>query len=109
MYLADKGDKIITKSDKGYTPYQLRILQRYHEFQTMDVSKIKYKVHARAAKQVQRDKKGDPISGVPDLFAEELQLFTFTKVRQKEIDQLDSELEQGKTIDKKDKKIKKKK
>jgi hypothetical protein len=109
MYLADKGDKIITKSDKGYTPYQLRILQRFHEFQTMDVNKIKYKVHARAAKQVQRDKKGNPISGVPDMFAEELQLHTFTKIRQKEIDQLESELEQGKTINKKEKKIKKKK
>lgn len=108
MYLADKGDKIITKDEKkGFSPYQLRILQRYHEFQTMDVEKIKYKVHARAAKQVQRDKKGNPISGVPDLFAKELQLDSFLKIRQKEIDQLNKELETP-TI-KKDKKKKKKK
>lgn len=124
MYLANKGLDTITKDDKaGHSPYQLRILQRFYEFQKMDVDKIKYKVHARAAKQVQRDKDGNPISGVPDLFAEELQLFTFTKVRQKEIQALDEEIapkektepvvekvkkkkKKGKTIDKKDKKKK---
>lgn len=120
MYLADKGDGTIVKDEKtGYTPYQLRILQRFHEFQKMDVEKIKYKVHARAAKQVQRDKQGNPISGVPDLFAEELQLFSFTKIRKKEIETLDAEIapvvkedkpkKGGKTIDKKKKKKKIKK
>jgi hypothetical protein len=120
MYLADMGDNVIKKDEKkGYTPYQLRILQRFHEFQNMDVSKIKYKVHARAAKQVQRDKQGNPISKVPDLFVKDLRLDTYLKVRQKEIDQLDTELttpvaakqvvvkakkKKGKTINKKKKK-----
>lgn len=108
MYLANAGDKIITKDEKtGYSPYQLRILQRFHEFQKMDVSKIKYKVHARAAKQVQRDKDGNPISKVPDLFAKDLRLDTYLKIRQKEIHVLDNELKEGKTIKKS--KVKKKK
>lgn len=110
MYLSAKGDNIIKKDpNKGYTPYQLRILQRYHEFQNMDVSKIKYKVHARAAKQVQKDPKtGMPISGVPDLFARDIQLNSYQKIRQKEINQLDKEIA-GQTIEKKNKKKKTKK
>lgn len=93
MYLADKGDSIIKKDPKlGYSPYQIRIIQKFHDFQRMDISKIKYKVHVRAAKQVQRDKEGNPVSNVPDLFAKDLGLFTHSKLRTKEINQLESEV-----------------
>ena len=93
MYVSYYGKKkAVTKGKKGYTPYQLRILQRYREFQKMDVEKIKYKVHLRAAKQVQKGKDGRPISEVGDLFARELRLDSHMKIRQKEIDQLNSEM-----------------
>jgi hypothetical protein len=92
MYLSHFGKKKALPKKGEYSPYQLRVYQRWKEFQNMDVEKIKYKVHLRAAKQVQRDKEGKPISGVGDLFAKEMTLHSHLKLRQKEIDQLNDEV-----------------
>ena len=74
IYMAWKGVKKAVKVKKGEkpTPFQNRCIEKYHEFNTRDAKSIKYRVHRRAAEQVQRDENGNPISGAPDYFAKDI-------------------------------------
>lgn len=90
MYVADKGVEIVSQKNGKYSHYQTRLLEKYNKFLTMDVEKIKYKVHLRAAKQVQRNKDGTPSSNVKDCFAKDLKLIPTKKIRAKDIEQLES-------------------
>lgn len=76
MYLADKGiDRVLKPNGKGkYSEYQLRLMEKFKKFASMDLDKIKYKVHKRAAAQVQRRPDGSPVADVKDLYAHELKL-----------------------------------
>jgi hypothetical protein len=79
MYVAEFGSKKVIKKDKEtgeYSPFQLRLKKKLKIYETIDTDQIKYKVHQRAARQVQRDKDGRPIANVPDLFARDLDLTT---------------------------------
>jgi len=73
IYMAWKGkDAVVVPPKEGYSKFQQRLVSKYDEFSTRDLNSIKYKVHKRAAAQVQKDKNGNPISGAPDLFAKDL-------------------------------------
>lgn len=77
IYAGYKGlDKAVYK-EKGqgdYTPFQKRIINKYEEFTTRPLSEIKYKVHKRAAAQIQKDQHGEPLSKAPHLYAKDLML-----------------------------------
>lgn len=75
IYLGWKGPEIL-KPENGdeYSLFQQRILRRYEEFTTKHLDEIKYRVHKRAAAQIQKDKDGNSVSGVPSMLAKELQL-----------------------------------
>jgi hypothetical protein len=94
MYVADQGlDRTVLPDKKGeYSVYQKRLREKFVKFQNIDVETVKYKVHQRAAKQVQRDKDGNPISGVKDLLAKELKLTPTKKIRETEIAKLDEQV-----------------
>ncbi len=57
-------------------PFQIRILDVLKKFQTIDPMKISYKSHRRAARQLQTDKDGNPLSGDKPMTAGQLQLTT---------------------------------
>jgi len=81
MYVAEYGKKVIKKDSEGnYSPFQARLVKKFKLYQEIDTETIKYKVHQRAAMQVQRDKKtGRPIANCPDLFAKEMDLYSSNK------------------------------
>lgn len=97
MYLADRGiNKVLKPNRKGnFSEYQGRIMEKYEKFNTMDIAKIKYKVHARAAAQVQRRPDGSPVANVKDLYAHELKFHPFRpdKLKVKDIKLLDAEID----------------
>lgn len=95
IYMAYKaGDDPTNKwgaidiGESSPSPYQHRCLSRYDEFLTKPLMSIKYKVHRRAAAQVQKDKHGNPVSNSPDLFAKDLTLPYKPKLRVKDIEKL---------------------
>lgn len=98
FYMSYKGPDCIKKphgdfiKEAEYTLYQIRCIKKYEEFMTKDTDLIKYKVHKRAALQIQRDKNGKPKSKSPDLFAKDL-TFPFHKVyRNSDIEKLNKDL-----------------
>lgn len=58
---------------KGHE-YQLKVMSILDKFLTCDIDDIKYKVHKRSVRQLQRDKKGKPLSGWHPMLAKELKL-----------------------------------
>lgn len=96
MYLADRGIKNCLKPNgKGeYSDYQRRLMEKYDKFLNTDLKKIKYKVHQRAAAQVQRRPDGSPVANVKDLYAKELKLTPINpnRLRVKDINLLDAEV-----------------
>lgn len=95
MYLSDRGlTGCLRKGKSGsYSQYQERLIEKHKKFSELDIEKIKYKVHKRAAAQVQRKPNGDPVSGVKDLYAKELKLIPYKKLKQREIDIMNQQLE----------------
>ncbi len=55
------------------TPYQRKILKILKKFKTVDINDIKYKVHKRCVRQLQRPN-GIPLSGDRPMYAKELKL-----------------------------------
>lgn len=55
-------------------PFQRRILEAYDKFMNVDISNIKYKVHARSAKGIQRCKDGKPLHGRNTYLAKDIKL-----------------------------------
>lgn len=89
IYMAYKGEDCVVKKDGEYSPYQKRVVTKYHEFLNKPIEQIKYKVHRRAAMQVKKDGKGNPIANAPDLFAKDLHLlFNKNKLKTKDIEKL---------------------
>lgn len=93
MYVSDKGVDCVKPNKKGkFSPYQERLLTKYNKWLTVDLDTVKYKVHLRAAKQVQRDKDGNPVAGIKDLFTRELRLEPSKKTKYPEISRLNAEV-----------------
>lgn len=89
MYLSDRGlDNCLRKKNGKYSDYQERLIQKHERFRTTPLDQIKYKVHKRAAAQVQRNEDGSPVSNVKDLFTHELKLAPIPtkKIKQRDID-----------------------
>lgn len=83
-------DKVIRKQPDGsYSPFQQRVLKKYQHFLDTPLEKITFKVSQRAAAQVKKDSKGNPVAGVKKLLAKELTLFMNHKKRDKMIQLLD--------------------
>lgn len=95
MYLSDRGiDKCLKPNKSGeFSDYQNRLRIKYQKFLDVDLDKVKYKVHKRAAAQVQRKPNGDPVANVKNLYAYELKLHPINpnKLKVKDIAELDRE------------------
>lgn len=66
--------------------FQKRVLEKYDEYMNHpDPKEIRYKVHRRSAMQIRRDEKGEPLSGVKSMLAENLQLRNFPLELPKEV------------------------
>lgn len=82
IYMAWKGRNKAVRVKKGEKvgKFQERLYSKFDEFSTRPLESIKYKVHKRAAAQVQKDENGDPVSGAPDMFAKDI-LFENKKIK----------------------------
>lgn len=92
MYVSDRGVDCLKKKKGEYSPYQERLMTKYNKWLTIDTNLVRYKVHQRAARQVQRDANNNPIAGVPDLFAKELKLIPSNKIKYNEVRRLNEEI-----------------
>lgn len=74
MYLAAMGiESTLQPSSEGiYSEYQQKLKIKYQKFLDTPLDKIKFRVHKRAAAQVQRKPDGSPVADVKDLYAWEL-------------------------------------
>lgn len=96
MYMGYKGKDILVPGDNGeYSLYQQRLLRRWDEFMSKDLKEIKYKVHKRAAAQIQKDKQGNALSGVPPMYAKELKLYQYDRTNPRSIEKLNRGLDLG--------------
>lgn len=97
MYVSDTGIECVRPNKKGkFSDYQTRLLTKYNKWLTIDTDTVKYKVHQRAARQVQRKSNGDPIANVLPLFARELRLIPSNKVKHNEVRRLNEEINYSK-------------
>lgn len=89
IYMAYKGRNCIKlgKGQKQFTDYQNKCLDKYDKFLNTPLDNIKYKVHKRAAIQVQ-----NKIDHIPDLYAKELTFPFNKKIKLKDIEKLDKSL-----------------
>ena len=55
--------------------YQTKLMETYHKFLGLDVEKVNFRVHRRSVAQLQKDKDGNPVSGVKSLLASEIPKF----------------------------------
>lgn len=103
MYCAWKGLKNVVKKQKvgpmnrqmepHYSKYQQRVLDRYQFFLDTPLEKITFKVHTRAAAQVKRHPEtGGPLANCKDCFAKNLKLFQAVRIRQNDVNKLNSTL-----------------
>lgn len=69
--------------------FQKRILSVYDKLINTDINSIKYKVHARSAKGIQRDSKGHPIHGRINYKAKDITLINPGKLKSGLINKLD--------------------
>lgn len=94
IYIAWKGKEVVLKDPKKYVttygPFQQRCFNIFDKFSTQPPEEIKYKVHKRTAMQIQKDENGKSLSGAPKLLARDLVLLFNQKLRQKEIDKLNT-------------------
>ena len=68
--------KPFTEFDNGWkTEWQLKVRSIVNKFLTCNIDDIKYKVHKRSVRQLQRDKNGNPLSGNRPMLAGDLLLF----------------------------------
>lgn len=77
-------DTLIT-NHKNPNKLQKKVLDTYYKFKAIDISTIKYKVHARSARGIQKGEDGKPIHGRPTLLAKELQLFKKPTTKHKDL------------------------
>lgn len=92
MYLSYKGRDIV-KVKGTPTKFQKRVLDKYDEFATRPLDTIKYRVHKRAAMQVQKDPKtGRPVANAPDLLAKDLTFPYRQNLKEKDIQKLNKDL-----------------
>lgn len=84
MYISVEGFLLFTNYEdisksitnhKNPNKFQKRILEAYAKFREIDISSIKYKVHARSAKGIQRGEDGKPLHGREAYLAKDIQLF----------------------------------
>ena len=61
--------------DGGKSEWQNKVRSILDKFLNCNIDDIKYKVHKRSVRQLQRDKNGNPLSGNRPMLAEELLLF----------------------------------
>lgn len=78
----------ITNHDKP-NKFQKRILDTYEKFMKIDISKIKYRVHARSAKGIQRCSLGKPLHKRDSYLAKDITLFSEGKFKETLADKLD--------------------
>jgi len=71
-YKSIKGMILRAKGHKK-TPYQKKVLKVLKKFKTIDIDKVKYKVHKRCVRQLQRPE-GIPLSGDRPMYAKDLKL-----------------------------------
>lgn len=89
IYCGYKGgpDKVlIPQKDGTYSKFQGRVQTRFKDFISKDVKDIKYRVHKRAAMQIQGK------SGAKDLFARDLKLTKKIAMSEKNLNKLNSGL-----------------
>lgn len=91
IYCGYKGgpEKVLLPDEKTgkYTLFQERVIARWAKFKHEPVDNIKYRVHKRAAMQIQG------LSGQPDLFARDLKLNrNILRMSQKSLDKLNKGL-----------------
>jgi hypothetical protein len=96
IYMAYKGRDCVKIHEDGfmnaiendyYTDFQKKVLKRYDEFATKPLMDIKYKVHRRAAVQVQH-----ATGHIPDLFTKDLTFPFNKKLKDKDIEKLNNNL-----------------
>ena len=92
IYMAYKGKKVVKIKDDTPTRYQANLLKKYKFFKETPIEQIKYKIHKRVAMQVKKDKDGNPIANVQDLFAKDLTFPYNRKIREKDIAKLNNGL-----------------
>lgn len=61
--------------DGGQSEWQQKVRSILDKFLNCNINDIKYKVHKRSVRQLQRDKEGNPLSGNRPMLAKELLLF----------------------------------
>jgi hypothetical protein len=86
IYMAYKGRDCVKVKDKP-SDFQGKVLKRYDEFLTKPLKDIKYKVHRRSAVQVQH-----ATDHIPNLFAKDLSFPYNKKLRDKDIERLNTDL-----------------
>lgn len=79
----------------SYSLYQERCIKKYDEYMSKDPMLIRYKVHRRAALQIQKDKDGKPLSKAPDLFAKDLTFPYNPKYKEDDIERLNKDMQKG--------------
>lgn len=90
MYVSYMGVDNLKKRNGEYSAYQQKLLDKYEAFKVTPLEKIKYKVHTRAARQVQNwNGTGEFI---PDLFAKQLKLTETIKRKENHINKLNEGL-----------------
>lgn len=77
---------------KTPNPYQKRILEAYKKFMNINIDTIKYKVHARSAKGIQRDENGKPLHGRKAYKAKDIVLDVYKKAPEKDIAKLNKDI-----------------
>mgnify|MGYP003402936159 CR=1 FL=1 len=97
MYMGYKGRDILkpTKlepnrqnSPEEYSNFQKKCIVKYDHYMAVNPKDIKYKVHRRAALQIQKDANSKPIANAPDLLAKDLTYPFNKKLKVKDIDKL---------------------
>jgi hypothetical protein len=73
---------------KYYTPYQNKCIEKFDKFFNTPLDDIKYRVHKRAAIQVQ-----GATDHIPDLFAKELTLPFKPKLKERDIEKLNNSMD----------------
>lgn len=92
FYMGYKGRDIVKYKEEP-TAFQKRCLAKFDEFSTRDTKTIKYKVHRRAALQIQKDPKTSrPIANAPDLYARDLAYPFNPKLKVRDIEKLNKSL-----------------
>lgn len=92
MYVSYKGPEVLKVQKNGeHSFYQKKLLEKYNHFKDVDLESIKYKVHQRAARQVQAW--AGTTSSIPDMFAKQLTLHDSVHRKENHVKKLNESLE----------------